>query len=252
MHGPEGADAVLFGHSVLCDCEMFDAQVAALADRFRVVTVDFRGHGKSDPARSAFEVADLGRDYVAVLDAVGVQRAVVVGLSLGGMAAMCLARDAPERLRGLVLMDTNADAETPLRSARLRALAATGRLFGIRPWLRKQAMKELFGATFRARSPEIVQRWSDKLGAMDRQSASRGIGAVVRRDDMSEALRGVRVPTLVVVGDEDTATPLGYSHHIAELVPGARLEVLPQVGHLSTIEAPTLTAKLIRRFCEGL
>lgn len=250
--GPERAPAVVFGHSVLCDSAMFAAQVEALADRFRVVTIDTRGHGQSDPARAAYGVTDLGRDYVAVMDALGIARAVVVGLSLGGMAAMCLVRDAPARVSGLVLMDTDAAAEGPLRSARLRALGLMGRVFGNGAWLRRQAMKELFGATFRARSPEVVARWSAKLAAMDRQSGWLGLRAVVGREDLSAALAQVKAPTLVVVGDEDTATPPACSRHLAELIPGARLEVLPQVGHLSTIEAPELTAKLIARFCEQL
>lgn len=242
---------VVFGHSLLCDGRMFADQVTDLAQDHHVLNVDFRGHGRSDRPPRRFTMADQGADYLRVMDALAIDQAVLVGLSMGGMAAIHVAVAHPDRVRGLVLMDTSAGREEPLRRARYTALATTARLFGPRPWLARQASAVMFGRSFRAEHPEIVALWEERLVAMDRHAIARAVRMVVDRPEMRDRLAEIQAPTLVIVGDEDVATPLPCARTLASGIPGARVEVVPMAGHLSTVERPRLLAKLIRHFCES-
>jgi len=249
-HGPDAPDApvVVFGHSLLCDGEMFDAQVADLARDHRVLNVDFRGHGRSDAPLGAYTMADQGQDYARVLDAFGVESAAIVGLSMGGMAALHFALASPARVRALALLDTSAGPERLAKRARYGALATMARLFGVGRWLSGQAIGVMFGETFRREHPEVVERWAGKLRTLDRRALARAVKMVTSRPSVVAELGRVEAPTLVVVGDEDVATPPSVARQLAAHIPGARLEVLPRTGHLSTVEQPELMGKLLRAF----
>ncbi|TNF36901.1 MAG: alpha/beta fold hydrolase [Deltaproteobacteria bacterium] len=242
--------SVLFGHSLLCDGRMFVDQVNDLAQDHHVLNVDFRGHGRSDAPRRAYSMYDQADDYLRVMDALKVDRASIVGLSMGGMAAMRLAMTHPDRVRSLVLLDTSASREKSAARARFTALATTARLFGPRPWLTRQAAAVMFGATFLREHPEIVAQWEASMQKLDKRAVAHAVQAVVTRDDVTRRLREITAPTLVVVGDEDVATPPVYARTLAAAIPNARLEVVPMTGHLSTVERPRVTGKLIRKFLE--
>ena len=249
--GHEHRGAVVFGHSLLCDGRIFSDQVTDLAQDHHVLNLDFRGHGRSDPPPRSYTLADVATDYLRAMDALSVERATLVGLSMGGMAALLLALSHPERVAGLVLIDTSASAERPHNRARQLALATTARLFGPRPWLVRQATALLFGATFRAQHPDEVAVWEQRIAALNRAGLARGVAAVAGRRDVTARLPDIVAPTLVIVGDEDTATPPVYARTLAAAVPHARLEVLPATGHLASVERPRVVAKLIRQFLTG-
>lgn len=242
--------AVVFGHSLLCDGRMFTDQVIDLARDHHVINIDFRGHGRSDPPSRAYSMADQAGDTLRVMDALGIERAILVGLSMGGMAAMRLALEHPDRVAGLALLNTSAGREEALKRARYGALAAVTRLFGTQPWIMRQASRALFGATFLRDQPDVVALWEQRIAAMDRRALALAVKMVTGRPDLTGRLGELRVPTLVVVGDEDVATPLVYARTLAAAIPGARLEVVPMTGHLSTVERPELMTKLLRAFCE--
>jgi len=248
--GQDNGDTVVFGHSLLCDGRMFADQVTDLAQDHRVLNVDFRGHGRSDPPPRRFTIYDVADDYLRVMDALKVERASVVGLSMGGQAALRLAMTHPDRVRALVLLDTTASREETLKRARYSALAATARLVGPRAWLARQASNIMFGPTFRAAHPEIVAQWEARIQQLDKRAVARAVETVVSRDDVTRRLHDIAAPSLVVVGDEDEAAPPVYSRTLAAAIPDARLEVLPMTGHLSTIERPRVVGLLIRRFLE--
>lgn len=248
--GDEGAPAVVFGHSLLCDGRMFSDQVTDLARDHRVVNIDFRGHGRSGVPTRRFTMGDLGRDYARVMDAVGVDRAVIVGLSMGGMAAMHLALDAPGRVAGLVLLDTSADREVVKAKAKYGALALTTRLFGVRDFHLRAIMPIMFSETFRAGSPDVVSLWSERIRGMDTAGMVKAEAAVSGRPSVVRALRAVSAPTLVIAGEDDIATPPSRARQLAAAIPGARLQMIPATGHLSTIERPVVTTKLIRQHVE--
>ncbi len=243
--------AVVFGHSLLCDGRMFMDQVTDLAQDHHVINIDFRGHGRSDAPRRDYTIVDQGRDYGRVMDALGVDAAVIVGLSMGGMAALHFALERPERVSGLVLIDTSAEHERAFKRVKYAALARAARLLGMRRWLARQGADVLFGATFRSEQPEVVETWEDRIMQLDPRAAARAVKMVAGRPSVRARLGEIRVPALVIVGDEDTATPPPNARVLAEGLPSARLEVLALTGHLSTSEKPAETTRLIRGFCSG-
>ncbi len=251
-YGAANAHTVVFAHSLLCDGRMFADQVTDLARDFHVLNIDARAHGKSDTPRRGWTLADQADDIGRVLDAVNVNEAIIVGLSMGGMAAIPFAARHPSRVRGLVLLDTSAASETTRHRAKYLALATATRLFGVRQVLADQAMQIMFGDTFRRGSPEVVALWAERLMARNPTSIARAVQVVANRRDVRRRLSRVRAPALVIVGDEDTATPVSRARQLMAGLQDARLEVLPATGHLSTIERPMVTSKLIRHFCESL
>lgn len=243
---------VLFGHSLLCDRRMFEAQVADLARDHRVLNVDLRGHGLSDPATEPYGMAEQGEDYRRIMDALDVDRAFVAGLSMGGTAAVHLALAHPDRVRGLVVMDASVRDETATGRVSYAAMAALLDRVGFRPFLAKQAARTLFGRTFRRHHPDEVERWMARMRQLPPSGVAHAVRMLRDRPDLRERLPEVRVPSLFVVGDEDTAISVPTMRDAAHRVAHGRIEALRGVGHLATIEAPEETARLLRDFIAPL
>ncbi len=213
----------------------------ALASRHTVVTVDVRGGGRSRFAQKPFTIRDLAEDVVAVLDEVGLSTAVVLGLSMGGMVAQELALVAPERVRGLVLVGTRPPVPRfvppPLRS-NLRLLLPAGRGRSLEDYFR-----DLWAA---AAAPGFAGAHPDRLDELARQSAERPTPRAMLVHQMramsawahAERLTRISVPTAVVHGALDSFAPVANGRVLAELIPGASYDEVPDVGHLIPLEAP--------------
>jgi len=251
VSGPETGMPVLFGHSLLFDRRIFAAQVADLERDFRCINLDFRGQGESAPAPRGFAISDQAEDYGKVLDHLGLVSAAIVGLSMGGMAGMHFALAHPSRVRGLVLMNTSADSEPAAVRAKEMALAVTARLFGVRPFIQKQVAPLMFGERFRAEQPGIVDTWLKSMEPLDRSGLYRAVKMVLSRPAVPR-LGDIRVPTFVIAGDQDVAAPVHLGKRIADTIPGAELRILPRTGHISTVEEPVVTTKLIRTWLEKI
>jgi 3-oxoadipate enol-lactonase len=243
----EGAPIILW-HSFLCDGGMWRFQVPALAERYRVINVDGPGHGRSMPIRRAFTLEECAEVGVEIMDALGVERAHWAGLSWGAMTGMRVALASPARVLSLALLDTSAHAESREKLPRYKALALAARLFG--PGL--PLLLDRLGPIFFCRrtieeKPELVRDLRDLVARMDAESVLRGVDAIIfGRRSIVDRLPEIRVPTLVLVGEEDTATPPSKSRAIADRIPGARYVEIPHAGHLSTLERPEpVTAALL-------
>ena len=246
----EGRPLVL-GHSFLCSGDMWAPQVAALSRGHRVINVDARGHGRSARIEEEFTLYDMVDDVVSVLDACGVERAVWAGLSVGGMVALRAALVARERVEALVLLDTDAGPETAWRRFQYGALGGVARTLGIRPVL-PTVTRRMFGTTTRREKPELVAEWRRRFTEAHVPSALRMLGALRRRDDLRGRLREIGVPTLVVVGAEDSSLPPARSRVIADGIPGAKLVEIPAAGHLSTLEKPAAVTEALQEFLGSL
>jgi len=242
---------VVLGHSFLCSGEMWAPQLPALTARYRVVNVDYRGHGGSSRPPRAFGLYDLVDDVLAVLDELSIERAAWVGLSIGGMVALRAALAAPERVAGLVLLDTSAEAERRRKRAKHRALALGARLLGMRPLL-PAVLPLFFGRTTLETRPDLVAAWAARFEAMDHVAISRTLTALNRRDSVLEDLGRIRVPTAVVVGEEDLSLPPAVSRRIAAAIPGAELTVVPGAGHLANLEQPERVTELLLVALDGV
>jgi pimeloyl-ACP methyl ester carboxylesterase len=237
--------AILLGHSFFCSGEMWRYQVPALAESYRVVNLDYRGHGQSSPLREDLRIYDLVEDSVALLDRLGIEQAVWAGLSVGGMTAMRATLHYPERVRALILIDTDADAERSWVKWKSRPMGAGTRVVGLRPFL-PAVVRAMFGPTSCRENPELVDEWRDRFAAADPESMRRFLEMLIRRDSIVSRLGKIEVPALVIFGSEDRSLPPRLSQKIDAELSDSKLVEIPRAGHLCTLEQPeTVTAAML-------
>lgn len=244
----EGPDVVLW-HSLLCDGGMWRPQVDALRDRYRLINIDGPGHGRSAPTRAPYTLDDCVTAAEQVMEALGVERAAWCGLSWGGMVGMRLALRRPDRVSALVLMDTSARAEDPIKKVRYRILEAITRAVGPIPPVQRRIVPLFFTEDTQRARPELVQRFVDHIQRMDRGSLVHAVDAVIfTRDDISAEIGRIEARALVMTGEEDRATPMAEAELIADQIEGARLVRIPRAAHLANLEQPEIVNDEISRF----
>ncbi len=232
VDGRVDSPALLLSNSLSSDLSMWDDQVAAWAERFRVIRYDSRGHGGSVVSPAPYSIAQLGRDALGVLDHLGVARAHVCGLSMGGMVAMQLLATAPDRFGRAVLANTAAYmGPASLWNGRIALARAGGMAATVAPTLARW-----FPAAFHAAAPAAIGR----MGEMIRRVPLEGyIGccAAIRDMDQRRSIRAIQAPTLVLVGANDPATTPADGALIHGAIRGSTLRAL-DAAHLSNIEKP--------------
>lgn len=229
---------IVLTHSFLFDRRMWRHQIPVLTDRgWRVIAIDMRGHGESGLSREPFTIYDVMDDTLAVLDAEDVHDAVWIGESIGGFLSLRAALRHPERVRALVIVDSDAGPEGTAERLRHRAMAMVGLRLGWRA-IMPSIMRDMFGSTTRRERPDLVDEWSSNIQQLDRPSSARGIKAIANRDDLLPRLGDISAPTLVVVGAEDKPLPPERARRISTGIPDAELEIIEGAGHLSPLEQP--------------
>lgn len=242
IDGPDGAPALLVGHSLGSDLSQWEPQMPSLTKRFRVIRYDSRGHGQSEPTAGPYSIEQLGRDALGILDALEIEKAHFMGLSLGGLVGMWLMVNAPERIDRAALANTNACFGHPdLWNARIRQVLAEGP-----DAMAAATMDRWFTREFQENEPAEVDRISARFRATSAEAYA-ATAATLRDADLREAIRGVRNRVLVIVGTQDQATPPAAGGLIAERIPGARLVAL-EAAHLSNIEAANEFTRTIVSF----
>jgi 3-oxoadipate enol-lactonase len=244
VDGAADAPVVVLSNSLGATRAMWDPQVTALAERYRVITYDTRGHGKSPVPAGPYTLDDLVDDLVALLDEVGAERAHVAGLSLGGMTGMRLAAREPSRLHRLALLCTSAFIGPGAGygdRARLVRAEGTGKVA-------PAVVERWFTPGFREQEPDLVAR----MEAMIATTPDEGYAAcceAIDAMDLRAGLPGITAPTLVISGRQDPATPPEHQQAIADAIPGAELLTVSPGAHLSNIEqALQVTGALLAHF----
>ena len=225
---------VVFLHAFPLNAAMWTRQVEALAPR-RVLAPNFPGFGGRPPGEATLDA--FAHALLSDMDAAGIGRAVVVGLSMGGYTAFRLHALAPERVAGMVLADTRAGADDEAGRAKRTDQAARARREGV-GWLAEAMVPALLGETTRRERPGVVEQVRGLVAQADAEGVARALEAMRDRPDSTPRLGQIRLPVLVLVGEEDTLTPPAEARKIAEGVPDGRLVVLPTAGHLVNLEAP--------------
>ncbi len=226
--GNENAPVLVLSNSIATTLELWDPQVPSFTQAFRLLRYDQLGHGRSDVPPRPYTVERLAGELLAALDELGVERVSFCGLSLGGAVGMWLGAQAPERLDRLVLAGTSAYFGPPQRWIdRIAQVEAEG----MGP-VAEAAMARWFTPAFTAIGP-----YRDGHAATPAEGYIACCGALAAWDFRSE-LVAVSVPTLVVVGEQDPATPQEDARAIADGIPGARLVVIPNAAHLVNVEQP--------------
>jgi 3-oxoadipate enol-lactonase len=243
--------AVLFLHAFPLGLFMWEAQVAALRARHQAVRFDARGFGGSPPGDGLLTMERIANDAAGLLDHLGIERAVVCGCSMGGYVAFAMVRRHADRLRGLVLQDTRAGADTPEARQGRAALAEKVRREGAVA-AADAFLPKLLGETTRRERPAVVERVRAAILGASPQGIADALAGLAARADSSPTLREIRVPTLVVCGAEDTITPPAESEALERGIAGSRLDILEGAGHLSNLETPDAYNVALTRFLAAL
>ena len=240
LEGPEGAPVLVLSNSLGTTLGMWDDQASALGERFRLLRYDHRGHDGSPVPPGPYTIDDLGRDVLALLDRLGIERASFCGLSIGGMVGMWLASEAPERVERLVLCCTSALLGPPemwterAEVAREKGVAA----------LEEAVVERWFTPRVRSEHPEEVER----VGRMLRETPAEGYAGcceAIREMDLRDRLGRIQAPTLVIAAADDPSTPPEHGKAICEAIPDAKMLVIEDAAHLVNIEQPEAVTQAI-------
>ena len=238
--------AVLLAHGMWCDAGMFQTLAQLLAPKARVLVPDLRAHGRSDVPTSSWTVADLADDLAAILDQLEIPRVVLVGFSMGGMAAVEFALRYPDRLTGLMLVGTSAAAEALVRTTQIKVLARLIELTGPARFLPNEASRATFSSQFRRRYPKEITRWESVVRAMPPVALTQSLRAVAGRRPLLDQLSQIRVPVTIVAGKADAVVKPKASEAMHRRIPGSTLVVYPRTGHAVPTERPGDVAQLIQ------
>lgn len=247
VRGPADGPALVFANSLGTDFRIWNAVAATFSDRYRVVLYDKRGHGLSEVTPAPYRMNDHVGDLAALLDHLGIGKAVVAGVSVGGMIAQGLAAMRPDLVAALVLCDTAHKIGTEdIWNQRIETVTTKG---------------------IAALADTILQRWfppayrvpenADFVGyaAMLTRSPAEGYAgtcAALRDADLTESTRALTIPVLCLVGDRDGSTPPDLVRSMADLIDGARFGIVDGAGHLPCVDRPDATARLIAGFLDDI
>lgn len=242
---------VVFAHGTLMDRTMFDPQVDALSGDYRTVAYDLRA--RTEHAHEPYDLDDLVADCVAVFDGIGTDSAVLAGMSMGGFVALRFALAHPDRLDGLVLIDTTAGPQPEAEKEEYGGMIEQTRADGqVDPDLAEIVTHILFGETSVAERPDLVERWLNRWLTYPGEAIYREVESWLYRSDIEDRLDEIDVPTLVVHGEEDASIDPTAGEALAEGIPDARLERVPRAGHSSNLENPEPVNAAIREFLDDV
>ncbi len=245
LAGPEGAPAVVLSNSLGTTLEMWDFQARVLASRYRVLRYDTRGHGRSPVVDQPISLQTLANDLVGLLDSLGIARAHIVGLSIGGMTAQALAATHPDRVASLVLMATSAYLPQGWneRAALVRAQGLGA--------IVEATMTRWFTPSFIADASAPLRALRERFLTIDPRGYAVCCGAIATMD-LRETIRSITAPTLIIAGADDPATPPAMSVDISNRIVGAELVVLARAAHILAMEQPDIVNRHLLAFLGGL
>lgn len=232
VEGRDGGPTLVLSNSLGCTLQMWEPQMATLTKLFRVIRYDRRGHGKSGVPRGPYSIERFGRDILAILDDLNIEKTHWCGISMGGAVGQWLAAHAPERIDRLVLANTTSYTADPTNmNNRIKAVAEGG-LAAVADGV----MASWFTADFREREPQIVARIKEMLLATPVEGYL-ACCETMSRLDQRDLLPRIKARTLVIAGRHDGSTPIEASIFIRGQIPGASMTIL-DASHISNIEQP--------------
>jgi 3-oxoadipate enol-lactonase len=248
--GPETGSVLCVTHSLASDGGMWAEQMAPLLGAgYRVLRVDMRGHGGSDPIAGEYRMEELANDVATVMDALGVTSAHYVGLSIGGMIGQALAVHHGAKVKSMMLCDTMPATPPGAKETwapRVKAVSDTKGLSTIADG----TMARWFTDAFKGRNPSRWKQIRDTIVGTTAQGFL-GCAAAIQNFDFLAALPKLQVPTLVVCGADDQGTPPAGNKRIAELVPGGRYEEIAEARHLPNVERPDAFNRILLGWLEA-
>lgn len=231
--------------------EFWSSLTAASWSRYKLILPDLRAHGRSEVGNGAAVMSKHADDLLRLLDAEQLAKAVFVGVSIGGYILFESWRRHRERFQALVLSNTRAESDTEQGRANRMKSIEDARLRGTAPFLDAQ-LGNFIGQTTRTNRPDIAAKARKMMEDLTVDGLAAAQQGMAERPDSVPTLRGIDVPTLVIAGEEDTLTPLVNAQVMQQHIRGARLSVIPKVGHYAALENPGEFDRVLRQFLDGL
>jgi 3-oxoadipate enol-lactonase len=220
-HG-DGLQTMIFAHGLLWSGQMFAQQVGAFQQHYRCITFDWRGQGQSEATQAGYDMESLYADTLALIDALDIKKYHFVGLSMGGFIGLRLAARRPDAVASLILLGASADPEPAANIPKYRLRA------------------------------QLREEWRRRLLANHRIGITRATKGVITRRGIADQLHSIKAPTLILVGDQDKATPPAVAQRIHARIPQSQLAIIPGAGHTSTVEEPEAVNAAILAFLSTL
>lgn len=239
---------IVLGHSLTFDHEMWEHQLARLAQKYRVIGVDFRGHGKTSNPYGEITLDTLADDLARLVDHLQVERVGYCGLSMGGMVGMRLALRHPAKIAALALLNTTAEAEPDEVRVMYDKVNESSRFGEPNEATIAFVLQLMFSESFRQSHPEVTSKFHHKLRHPNQEGTYWVARAVIHRESILDAIARIAAPTLVVVSDADNAVPSIYGENIAKQIPGASLERIRGSGHMTAVERADEVTSLLEAF----
>jgi len=248
--GPSTGPALVLTHGFPLDLRMWDAQANELSERWRVVCPDLRGFGQSK-SESPFTIESLADDLHELLSAIKATPVVLGGLSMGGYVALAYAKKYSRDLRGLVLVDTRADADTPEGKANRDKMIALVCQSGNKPIADAMLPRLLAPDAPRAR-PQVAKAVRSLMESCPPKTIEHALLAMRDRPDQTASLASISVPTLIIVGDTDAITPPAVAQAMHEKIPASQLAIIRGAGHMAPMEQPAQVNQALGHFMSSL
>ncbi len=244
---------VVLIHGFPLDRAMWSNQKASVGSIYRVIAPDLRGHGQSAAPDGIYSIDAMADDVIELLDGLQLFEPVVLGgLSMGGYLALSIAGRYPERLKGLMLMNTRAAADPPDAALAREAMADRVESEGSAEAVIEAMLPRLFARQTFERHPDLIARWHSRMAKTPVRTIAGTLRGLAARPDRTADLGAIAVPTLVLNGAEDQVIPLEESIAMARSIPGALQRTIADSGHLSPIENPAATDAAILEFLQSL
>jgi len=237
-HGPDDAPAIIFIHGFPLNRSMWDNQVEALKENYRVIAYDIRGHGNSDPGNDEFFIELFVNDLLRLLEKLGIEKTILCGLSLGGYIALSAVLKHPDRFDGLILNDTQCIADTPeIKENRCLAIIRIKEK-GVELYA-DESIEKFFSPGSLTKKKNRIAEVKEMIINTPKQTLYKTLHALAERKETCSRLQEINIPVLIMVGKEDKITPIAAAQQLHEKILNSKLEIIQQAGHLSNLENPT-------------
>lgn len=249
--GAVEAPVIIFIHGFPLNKSMWDYQLEALKDEYRVIAYDIRGHGDSDAGYEDFSIDLFANDLISFMDSLKITKAVICGLSMGGYIVLNAIENYPERFDALILSDTQCFADTPeVRENRLVAIENIKKN-GLDDYAH-ESIKNLFAPVSLLSKETEIASVRKMIVNTSQQSIYNALHALAIRKDTSGILPGIKIPVLILVGKEDKITPTEMAESMHKKIHGSQLNIIEHAGHLSNMENPFEFNYQIRKFISSV
>jgi 3-oxoadipate enol-lactonase len=237
-HGPDDAPVIIFIHGFPLNKSMWNIQVEALKENYRVIAYDIRGHGNSDQGIDEFSIELFVLDLLRLMEKLKIEKSILCGLSLGGYIALNAVLKHPDRFDGLILNDTQCIADTPeIKENRCNAIISIKEK-GVEQYA-DEIIKKLFAQETFTKNKNVIDAVREMIISTPKQSLCNTLHALAERKETCDQLPEINIPVLIMVGEEDKITPIAAAQQMHEKILNSKLEIIQQAGHLSNLENPT-------------